>query len=54
MDCSRRFDETFRASGFLALSSQIVDAPILAAPKQRNAIEEKTDRRLGKGRTGQT
>lgn len=37
----RRFDEALRASGFLAMSGQIVDATIVAAPKQRNTIEEK-------------
>jgi hypothetical protein len=37
----RRFDETLRAEGFLAMSGQIVDATIVAAPKQRNTIEEK-------------
>ena len=36
-----RFDEVLRASGFLAMSGQIVDATIVAAPKQRNTIEEK-------------
>lgn len=37
----RRFDEALRTSGFLAMSGQIVDATIVAAPKQRNTIEEK-------------
>jgi hypothetical protein len=37
----RRFDELLRASGFLAMSGQIVDATIVAAPKQRNTKEEK-------------
>jgi transposase, IS5 family len=37
----RRFDEGLRASGFLAMNGQIVDATIVAAPKQRNTIEEK-------------
>jgi IS5 family transposase len=37
----RRFDEALRAEGFLAMSGQIVDATIVAAPKQRNTIEEK-------------
>jgi len=36
-----RFDETLRSSGFLAMRGQIVDATIVAAPKQRNTIEEK-------------
>jgi IS5 family transposase len=38
----RRFDEALRSEGFLAMSGQIVDATIVAAPKQRNTIEEKT------------
>lgn len=37
----RRFDEALRSEGFLAMSGQIVDATIVAAPKQRNTIEEK-------------
>jgi IS5 family transposase len=37
----RRFDAALRASGFLAMSGQIVDATIVAAPKQRNTLEEK-------------
>ena len=37
----QRFDEALRSSGFLAMSGQIVDATIVAAPKQRNTIEEK-------------
>lgn len=37
----KRFDETLRREGFLAMSGQIVDATIVAAPKQRNTIEEK-------------
>lgn len=37
----RRFDEALRATGFLAMSGQIVDATIVAAPKQRNTLEEK-------------
>ena len=31
-----RFDATLRASGYLAMGGQIVDATIVAAPKQRN------------------
>jgi transposase, IS5 family len=37
----RRFDEALRSEGFLAMSGQIVDATIVAAPKQRNTIAEK-------------
>ena len=36
----RRFDEALRSEGFLAMSGQIVDATIVATPKQRNTIEE--------------
>jgi transposase, IS5 family len=31
-----RFDATLRASGYIAMSGQIVDASLIAAPKQRN------------------
>lgn len=44
----QRFDETLRSSGFLAMSGQIVDATIVAAPKQRNTIEEKKAIREGR------
>jgi IS5 family transposase len=36
-----RFDATLRASGYIAMSGQIVDASLIAAPKQRNTQEEK-------------
>ena len=36
-----RFDEALRASGYLAMGGQIVDATIVAAPKQRNTADEK-------------
>ena len=36
------------ASGFLAMSGQIVDATIVAAPKQRNTQEEKQALRNGR------
>ena len=32
----RRFDEALRASGFLAMSGQIIDATIVVVPKQPN------------------
>jgi len=38
----RHFDEALRSAGYLAMSGQIVDATIVAAPKQRNTVEEKT------------
>jgi transposase, IS5 family len=36
-----RFDVAPREAGFLAMSGRIVDTTIVAAPKQRNTIEEK-------------
>ena len=36
-----RFDSALRAGGFIAMSGQIVDASLIAAPKQRNTQEEK-------------
>ncbi|HTR15302.1 MAG TPA: IS5 family transposase [Roseiarcus sp.] len=36
-----RFNDVLRSSGFLAMRGQIVDATIVAAPKQRNTIAEK-------------
>jgi IS5 family transposase len=36
-----RFDATLRASGYIAMSGQIVDASLIAAPKQRNTQDEK-------------
>src|SRR4051794_6193565 len=41
-------NELLRASGFLAMSGQIVDATIIAAPKQRNTQEEKQALRDGR------
>lgn len=36
----RRFDEPLRPEGFLVMIGQIVDATIVAAPKQRKTIAE--------------
>ncbi|MGH6829790.1 MAG: IS5 family transposase [Methylocella sp.] len=36
-----RFDATLRQSGYIAMSGQIVDASLIAAPRQRNTKEEK-------------
>jgi len=36
-----RFDTVLRASGYIAMSGQIVDASLIAAPRQRNTQEEK-------------
>jgi IS5 family transposase len=37
----QRFDAAVKACGYLAMGGQIVDATIVAAPKQRNTKEEK-------------
>jgi len=36
-----RFDEVLHASGYIAMGGQIVDASLVAAPKQRNTDDEK-------------
>ncbi len=43
-----RFDEHLRGHGYLALSGQIVDATIVAAPRQRNSVPEKVALKAGK------
>lgn len=43
-----RFDEALRAAGYLAMGGQIVDATIVAAPKQRNTEDEKAAIRDGR------
>ena len=43
-----RFDAALSAAGFLAMSGQIVDASIIAAPKQRNTDGEKRDIKEGR------
>ncbi len=43
----KRFDGMLRAQGFLAMGGQIVDATIVAAPKQRNTEAEKAAIRDG-------
>ena len=43
-----RFDATLRASGYIAMSGQIVDASLIAAPKQRTTQEEKQAIREGR------
>jgi transposase, IS5 family len=43
-----RFDAALLAAGFLAMSGQIIDASILAAPKQRNTDGEKRDIKEGR------
>ena len=43
-----RYDAALSAAGFLAMSGQIIDASIVAAPKQRNTDDEKRDIREGR------
>jgi IS5 family transposase len=43
-----RFDKHLTKAGYLAMGGQIVDATIVAAPKQRNTDAEKADIRVGK------
>ena len=42
-----RFDATLRARGYLAMGGQIVDATIVAAPRQRNTQAERAAIRAG-------
>ena len=44
-DC---FDTTLRQSGYIAMSGQIVDASLIAAPRQRNTNEEKAAIKAGR------
>ena len=43
-----RFDATLRNAGYLPMSGQILDATLVAAPKQRNTNAEKADLRMGR------
>jgi len=43
-----RFDATLRNVGYLPMSGQILDATLVAAPKQRNTNAEKADMREGR------
>jgi len=43
-----RFDQAVRAAGYIPMSGQIVDASLVAAPKQRNTEEEKQAIKDGK------
>ena len=43
-----RFDKHLTRAGYLAMGGQIVDATIVAAPKQRNTDAEKADIKVGK------
>jgi transposase len=42
-----RFDEVLAAKGFLAMGGQIIDATLIAAPRQKLTLEEKTTIRDG-------
>jgi transposase len=37
----RRFDEVLASKGFLAMGGQIIDATLIAAPRQKLTVEEK-------------
>jgi transposase, IS5 family len=43
-----RFDAALATAGFLAMSGQIIDASIVATPKQRNTDGEKRDIKEGR------
>lgn len=43
-----RFDEHLTKAGYLAMGGQIVDATVVAAPKQRNSEGEKADIKVGR------
>ena len=43
-----RFDAMLRAAGYFAMSGQIVDASLVAAPRQRNTQPEKEDIKAGR------
>jgi len=43
-----RFDAELRAAGYIAMGGQIVDASLIAAPKQRNTEDEKAAIRDGR------
>jgi len=43
-----RFDAAVRAAGTIPMSGQIVDASLLAAPRQRNIQDEKADLKAGR------
>jgi hypothetical protein len=43
----RRFDEVLVAKSFLAMGGQIIDASLIAAPRQKLTIEEKVTIREG-------
>src|SRR5215207_8036381 len=42
------YDQQLRASGYLAMGGQIVDATLVAAPRQRNTADEKVQIKAGR------
>ena len=44
----RRFEAQLRAAGYIAMGGQIVDATVVAAPKQRNTEDDKRALREGR------
>ncbi len=44
----QRFDASLRAGGYLPMSGQVVDATIVAAPRQRNTTAEKAAIKVGR------
>lgn len=47
-----RFNAALRASGYIAMSAQIVDASLIAAPKQRNTDDERKALKEGRAPEG--
>lgn len=43
-----RFDPALREAGYIAMGGQLVDATLVAAPKQRNSDSEKQAIKSGK------
>jgi IS5 family transposase len=43
----RHFDEVLASKGYLAMGGQIIDATLIAAPRQKLTIEEKVTIREG-------
>ena len=43
-----RFDQVVREAGYIPMSGQIVDASLIAAPRQRNTEAEKADVKAGR------
>ena len=48
----RRFDDAVPAAGYIAMSGQIVDSSLVAAPKQRHTRAEKQAVKAGKNGLG--